>query len=142
MDEDVPDRAKTHFIGAYSPEARKRRLAEFHAKRERRWTRKVKRRHERNGLEKEDHVRPREERGRPERIRRPGERHGRAQPAVAVRRDGTVELDDVRAARALVQAVDVLRDDSNVVERPLERREGVVRFVRRRPRDRQEQAPQ
>lgn len=43
MDEDVPDRAKTHFIGAYSPEARKRRLAEFHAKRERRvWTRKVK----------------------------------------------------------------------------------------------------
>ena len=43
MDVAPDDAAKGGWIGAYSPEARKRRLAVFHAKRERRvWTRKVK----------------------------------------------------------------------------------------------------
>ena len=43
MDVAPDDAAKGGWIGAYSPEARKKRLAVFHAKRERRvWTRKVK----------------------------------------------------------------------------------------------------
>lgn len=41
--DDAPPETKGRFIGAYSPAARKRRIAIFNAKRERRvWTRKVK----------------------------------------------------------------------------------------------------
>src|ERR1019366_6426491 len=44
--------------------------------------------------------------------------------------DATMQIDDLAAARALMQAIDILRNHAFDAPRVLEAREGVVRFAR------------